>query len=258
MGETISQQMLLDTGIRDWVLFPIMVVMLLVGIFRHHATVLLASTSKTSLKALRERQALQRVSALCQNFESLPMASFTARKAQWIKHIDSEEFLKDKGKSGIQANPMMDPSSMDAMLEGMKGNMTMIIPQTLIMSWVTFFFSGFVLIRIPFPLPLKFKAMLQRDINTVNMDVSWVSSLSWYFLNLFGLRSVFTFILGQENSAGGLQDLQQMQNPMAQAPGAQLQNFGALFTSQKEDLEILQHSNSDASIEEWLLPKVVV
>jgi hypothetical protein len=41
--------------------------------------------------------------------------------------------------------------------------------------------------------------MLQRGIETAEMDVSWVSSLSWYFLNLFGLQNVFGLILGQDN-----------------------------------------------------------
>ena len=41
--------------------------------------------------------------------------------------------------------------------------------------------------------------MLQTGVATRDLDVRWVSSLSWYFLNLFGLQSVFIFILGDEN-----------------------------------------------------------
>lgn len=41
--------------------------------------------------------------------------------------------------------------------------------------------------------------MLQRGIETPDMDVRWVSSLSWYFLNLFGLNGLFGLILGGEN-----------------------------------------------------------
>lgn len=41
--------------------------------------------------------------------------------------------------------------------------------------------------------------MLQSGVATQDLDVRWVSSLSWYFLNLFGLQSVFIFLLGNEN-----------------------------------------------------------
>lgn len=42
--------------------------------------------------------------------------------------------------------------------------------------------------------------MLQSGVMTRDLDVRWVSSLSWYFLNLLGLQPVFGFILGNDNS----------------------------------------------------------
>jgi hypothetical protein len=41
--------------------------------------------------------------------------------------------------------------------------------------------------------------MMQSGVMTRDLDVRWVSSLSWYFLNLFGLQPVFGFILGKDN-----------------------------------------------------------
>lgn len=55
------------------------------------------------------------------------------------------------------------------------------------------------IVKLPFPLTIRFKSMLQSGVMTRDLDVRWVSSLSWYFLNLFGLQSVFGFILGSDN-----------------------------------------------------------
>lgn len=57
------------------------------------------------------------------------------------------------------------------------------------------------LVKLPFPLTLGFKSMLQRGIETPDMDVRWVSSLSWYFLNFFGLNGLYRLILGGDNCA---------------------------------------------------------
>ena len=56
-------------------------------------------------------------------------------------------------------------------------------------------------VKLPFPLTLGFKSMLQRGIETPDMDVRWVSSLSWYFLNFFGLNGLYRLILGNDNCA---------------------------------------------------------
>lgn len=46
---------------------------------------------------------------------------------------------------------MTDPAAMEGMMGMMKGNMAMMIPQTLIMSWINAFFAGFVISQF-FPL----------------------------------------------------------------------------------------------------------
>lgn len=40
---------------------------------------------------------------------------------------------------------MTDPAGMDQMMNMLKGNMAMMVPQTLIMGWINAFFSGFVI-----------------------------------------------------------------------------------------------------------------
>ena len=59
---------------------------------------------------------------------------------------------------------------------------------------VNFFFSGFILGRIPFALSPKFRIMLQRGIDLPGLDPSYFTSLSYYLLLLFGLRGVLTLL----------------------------------------------------------------
>ncbi|KAL2913448.1 hypothetical protein HK105_207060 [Polyrhizophydium stewartii] len=248
------QEIYLDPAIRNWVLLPIMLVMVLVGLLRHHATQLLQSTPKANIKQLRENASLMRARMLrSPNAFELPHSSFESRKAFFTKAFEKGVYLKTPvvDNNGQPPNPMSDPGAMEPMMDMLKKNMAMIVPQTLIMSWVTFFFTGFVLIRLPFPLTLRFKAMLQRDIQTADLDVTWVSALSWYFLNLFGLRSIFTLILGNADSADGMQDMQQMQMgaPQLQPPA----EVAKTFQSEKEFLELTVHSWSIESADERLL-----
>ena len=56
-----------------------------------------------------------------------------------------------------------------------------------------------LIVKLPFPLTPQFKSMLQSGVGTRDLDVRWVSSLSWYFLTLFGLQPVYNFILGSNN-----------------------------------------------------------
>jgi ER membrane protein complex subunit 3 len=155
---------------------------------------------KQDLPTIREQRSLLRGVNLRNNANNISPTSFLARKTYMISAFQSGAFLKNpESKGQPPANPMSDPAAMDGMMGMMKGQMAMIIPQTLIMGWINAFFSGFVVLRMPFPLTPRFKQMLQSGVATRDLDVRWVSSISLYFICLFGLQSVFIYLLGSDN-----------------------------------------------------------
>ena len=120
---------------------------ILTGVLRHYATVLMATApKKQELPAIREQRSLLRGVNLRSNANVISPASFHARRYYLVSAYESGAFLKEPEKKGQAApNPMTDPAAMEGMMGMMKGNMAMIVPQTLIMGWINAFFSGFVI-----------------------------------------------------------------------------------------------------------------
>lgn len=80
------------------------------------------------------------------NAHVISAAAFAARKDYMVSAYKDGTFLKDPQNRGKPAgNPMTDPAAMEGMMGMMKGNMAMMVPQTLIMSWINAFFAGFVI-----------------------------------------------------------------------------------------------------------------
>ncbi|KAJ0068455.1 hypothetical protein NL108_008404, partial [Boleophthalmus pectinirostris] len=234
-------ELLLDSNIRLWVVLPIVFITFLVGVIRHYVSILLQSDKKLTLEQVSDRfvsqvcvkqtnkqtknigsqyfyffsnfsQVLIRSRILRENGKYIPKQSFLMRKFYFNNQEDG--FFKKTKRKVVPPSPMTDPSMLTDM---MKGNVTNVLPMILIGGWINWTFSGFVTTKVPFPLTLRFKPMLQQGIELLSLDASWVSSASWYFLNVFGLRSMYSLILGQDNGADQSRIMQEQMSGAAMA-----------------------------------------
>jgi len=158
------------------------------------------------------------------------------------------------GLPSMSNHPMLDPTQSGHMMDMMKNNMMMLVPQILQISWVSYVFSGFVVVKLPFPLTSSFKPMLQRGIELTTLDPSYVSSFSFYLLAAFGMSGVNQLLLG-----GSYVDETQLYQQQMQANtgmGATQQDSSALFRSERDSLDIEQHVWELENVEKRLIGEV--
>lgn len=132
-----------------------------------------------------------RARMLRENGKYLRYQSFEMRR----HYFNNEE----TGYFKTQKRAPVGPNSTAMLTDVVKGNFINVLPMVIIGGWINWMFSGFVTTKVPFPLTLRFKPMLQRGVELVSLDAAWVSSASWYFLNVFGLRNIYTLVLGENN-----------------------------------------------------------
>ncbi|THG03640.1 hypothetical protein TEA_014490 [Camellia sinensis var. sinensis] len=169
----MAADLVLDTAIRDWVLIPLSVVMVLIGVLRYFVSKLMRSSQLPDAKIVKEGQVIIRARNLRASANFIPSKSFRARKAYFGNEENGLLFVPKGQAQNAQAQMFSDPNMA---MDMMKKNLSMIIPQTLTFAWVNFFFSGFVAAKIPFPLTQRFRSMLQNGIDYSTIDVSYVST----------------------------------------------------------------------------------
>lgn len=196
-------------------------------------------TSKWSLNFTNNRQFLNRATLFRRNHDVLTSPEVEARQAYYIEKLSSTHFhAKVEDPEAGPSNPFADLANNDAMLNAAKGNLINYIPQTLIMGWVNYFFAGFVIMKLPFPLTEGFKSMLQSGVATPDLNPRYVSSISWYFVNLFGLRPVYSLLMGND-AAEELISQQQQQQQMPQIGGPGGPKAEKVFKAEAENIQIL-------------------
>ena len=130
------------------------------------------------------------------------------------------------------------------------------------MHFIQQFFSGYILLKVPFSLTVGFKSMFQRGlVELPDLDSAYVSSISWYFLVMYGLRSLFKLVLGEPSLEQQQQEMMQIQQYGLQPPQPPGKNQNAetmakQLRAEAENLELVQQHTSELdTVEKRLLGK---
>lgn len=211
-----SQNIMLDSSIRDWVVLPLLLIMVFAGLIRHYLSILLRSSEVKKIPPTehRPKNALGRASRLRSGAASyLSKEKWEARRqyfcgtaadddsgylkeeSQWI-----EEEEEKASKKAEDDDNMPDPM---AMMGPLKGQFAFMIQNMVMMQAIGYFFNGYVLVKVPIPLTQGFKMMFQKGLDLKTLDTSYVSSISWYFLVMYGLRAFFKLVIDADDKYGG-------------------------------------------------------
>jgi hypothetical protein len=253
-----SQTILLDSDIRDWVVLPLLVIMISAGLLRHSVGILLKGKSKPlSRLEQRSKSDLQRCARLrmgSANF--ITTAQWNARRDYYAgKFLRQEAERAEEEKETSPSTGGPDPMNPLSMAEGMMGNMAFMVQNMVMMQGISHFFKGYVLVKIPFSLTQGFKEMFQRGLELQTLDTSYVSSVSWYFLVMFGLRGFFRLVIGDPSQEQVESSMVQSQLGVQQS-GGPAQQFDApkALNAEADNLELLPpHKSNLDTVEKRLL-----
>lgn len=219
-GTNVGAQidLLLDSRLKIWVLIPISIVMVTTGIIKQYILFLIGPKYRGYARTkITELQYVIRAQMLLANGSNIDSESYQMKKDELIKDLTQGKYIaktNDDANGTAAVNPFNDPNMSDNLMNMAKGNLANFIPQTIIMWWVNYFFSGMLLMKLPFPLTPRFKEMLQSGIMTVDLDVRWVSAISWYFISALGVNPLISLITGYDDMS-----LQQLQLPQTELLG---------------------------------------
>lgn len=211
-------------------------IMVFVGIGRHYVQQLIKSEETADKDVIRYKQTAMKAQRLRLNGNCIAPSAYDMRRVYLCRK--KVGLLREKVPGA--PNPMSNPSGM---MDMMKNQMVFMVPNMVMMAFVDYFFVGFVLVKVPFALPSeRFKLMTQRGVDLSSLDVSYVSSLSWYFMVSFGLRGVYRLILGEDSDAAD--DAKMMQMQMGMGMGGNAANFDASSAYKQERELLLLHRHS--------------
>ena len=191
----------LDPAIRDFVLIPIFVVVILTSLLRSNLTRILGgkpAQKSPELSELKHLLMFQRLAVFKQNRNYL--AHFGSKRSIYVNSSNSG-LLQQTAPPQLSAMEKIMQQNQDpsTALNMVKSQFMFLGIHGSLCYWVSYLFSGFLVAKTPFPLTYKIKGMLQRGVDVAALDTSYVSSLSWYFFIMIsssGLIQLFSYLFG--------------------------------------------------------------
>lgn len=241
-SEAPSLDIHLDASLQLWVLFPIWLATLLMGLLRVNLSIISASPPRTSLAKLRDANRLKRAQLTRQYASMLPADQLHTRRA-YLAGPDGVLNVSRPERSLMTA--MMDPESLAAQVTSV---VLTVLPNFVLFTWARYMFAGVAACKLPFSLSPRFRPMLQSGMEFTgqNLDVSYVSALSWYVLNMFGNTGLLALI-----SSGSAQDMVFMPNVASQI--AMNVSPDKVFAQERDELLKLTHDYKMHEAEDSLL-----
>jgi hypothetical protein len=202
--------------------------MVAAGLLRFHMGNILKPDPKNATKVLHRVQSSVRSTSILKGgaIHFLSTSKLEARKAAYPELLRDqagwcETHLEEEAEALAQAQTEDGDGEIPnpfAAIEGMKGNMVFMVQNMVMMQAIQHFFNGFILLKVPFRLTVGFKQMFQRGLEGLStLDTSYVSSISWYFLVMFGLRGFFRLAIGSPTLE--TQETNQMWHKLGKFPG---------------------------------------
>eukprot|EP00198_Chlamydomonas_reinhardtii_P005868 XP_001695204.1 hypothetical protein CHLREDRAFT_130716 [Chlamydomonas reinhardtii] len=247
--------LLLDGAVRDWVFIPLTLAIVLMKLLTQYMHQLFNAPppNNKDLKEIREMQALTRAGRLRGFGRFIPETSFKMRKEYFAGVRTGASGTYKAVTRSPQEAMATDPSHVcDCAASHLELDLGLPLVFLGMGMVVNFFFQGFVIGKVPFPLSPRFKPMLQarrpgRGIDLASLDVSYFTSLSYYILLLFGLRGAFSLVF-REEMVDETAMMQRQMNPMAANPMGV--DMDAAFKAEKAALGQVEHEWELESAEE--------
>ena len=205
-----------------------------------------ATTPTTKeLAEIKEQQAVTRSQRVRAAANWLPESALRMRK-EYFTEKTTGLFNQQPKTRAMHETMATDPTFM---VDMMKKNLTGLLPQIIMGTAVSFFFSGFVMGKIPFSLSPRFRPMLQRGVDLSTLDVSYFTSLSYYFALLFACRGPFSLVF-REQTLDETEMMRRQMNPMAGGAGF---DAGGMFKAELTAYGALEHDWALVGAEEAAL-----